>query len=175
MDFEEFLEKIRQHHIKQFEAFVEKLKKAHKVGASEVKLRLSGESGIFANLYCVDYIARDYGEEIIEMAPDTVLRFEPISAHLGDMDIAVQSLAWHDVNLKADVVVDEARFSDWFEVWFDPDDRRYDSANLLSNCIHSLNIAGNNVGVDLGTAPVAALIDLLALLEQTGCRSVALA
>ncbi|MGI8840197.1 MAG: hypothetical protein ACR2F8_05370 [Caulobacteraceae bacterium] len=62
--------------------------------------------------------------------------------------------------------------TDWFEYWFDPDERRHDPSLKLSGKIHSLLVDEATASVDFGTAPTDAFWQLLGILESAGASDI---
>jgi hypothetical protein len=170
MDPLSFVSQIREHYLVQFKAFVEGQRQSSSKGASEVKLRLSEESELFQRLYCVDFIKND-PPEIVELQPDRVLTFDPISGSFGNAILNIEALRWDDVVIEHDATEPLSQLATWFDTWFDPEDRRHDSTAALGNVIHSLLIRDRRISVDLGTAETDALWGLLDVLEKAGAKN----
>ena len=172
MDFEELLELARDSYMDQFATFIENQTRQYETGSAEVKFEVPEDGGFYRNYYCCDYASSDGGGHIIEMTPEEEVTFDPIEVSLGDMEMTVGRLVWNDINITAnDVTLLADDFSEWFDTWFDPDETNFDPDTRFSACIHSLRIDKNVVSVDLGTAPIVALADLLMRFESLGCQS----
>ncbi len=169
MDFEELLSLARDSYVGQFVTFVDQQLLSGAPGTSEVKLQLDG-SALYRQYYCVDFLSDAGDKPAIELAPDEEVTFDPVEVTLGEMEMSVSRLQWNDVVIATGGPVDPRDLEDWFEDWFDPDDTTFDPDTRFSGNIHSLLIEGENLSVDLGTAPVEALIELLVLLETLGYR-----
>ncbi|MDC7684006.1 hypothetical protein PQU92_12020 [Asticcacaulis sp. BYS171W] len=182
MEFEELIELARDSYVGQFVNFADTQLKTYPEGTPEIKVMVAEDSGLYRGLYCADFITVDPEESeaprIIELAPEEEVTFEPIEVTLGEMEMTVEALSWHDMNL---TLVDAPMphegggvqgIEAWFETWFDPEDVNVDLDSRFSGHIHSLIIDGDNLHVDFGTAPVQALIDLLLLIEMNGCAGV---
>lgn len=163
----ELFYEIREHYVAQFVAFIRDQQSKATEGASEVKLELSSDAKVFRRLYCVDFIA-DGG--IVELMPDRVPQFDPIESSFGDLSARIESLCWDDVAIRFEATTINAE--DWFEEWFDPDEKHFDRTAELTGRIHSLSVSADRIDVDLGSAPPEALIDLLKLLRISGVRRV---
>lgn len=173
MDLDHFATRVREHYLEQLRAFVRDQKQSCTQGASEVKLQLSDESEIFHHLYCVDFIKND-GEkpEIVELQPERVLKFEPISGSLGDANLRIDDLRWDDLLIRHDSTGSLGGIEAWFQQWFDPEDKRYEKDAEFSGVVHSLLVRPGNLSIDLGSAPTAALWALLDLIEQDGAQNI---
>ena len=67
----------------------------------------------------------------------------------------------------------ETALEAWFERWFDVEnERREDDETFPADQLHSAAMKPGSVAVDFGTAPAAALLELVSLLEAQGARSV---
>jgi len=171
VEFEELLELARDSYVGQFVDFVDKQTALHGRGAAEVKFQIDGDSEFYRNYYCTDFASGEDGQ-IIELAADEEVTFDPVDVSLGEMDMTVSRLVWNDVTIASnDRSLQGGDFGDWFETWFDPDETSFDPDTRFSACIHSLRVTPEQVTVDLGTAPVTALADLLMRFESLGCRS----
>eukprot|EP01042_Synura_sphagnicola_P035224 gene35224-45131_t len=156
----------------QFATFVDSQARQFETGSAEVKFEVPEDGGFYRNYYCADYASSDGGGHIIEMTPEEEVTFDPIEVSLGDMEMIVGRLVWNDVNITTnDQTLMADDFSEWFETWFDPDETNFDPDTRFSACIHSLRVEKDGVSVDMGTAPIVALADLLMRFESLGCQS----
>jgi hypothetical protein len=172
MDPTDFVKQIRAHYVDQFREFVRRQKQSSSKNASEVKLRLSDESEIFQHLYCVDVIKNDGEPQIVELQPDRVLSFEALSGSFGDADLTIEHLRWDDVVIHHDAPEPLEGLAQWFDNWFDPDDRRHDASAELGNVIHSLLVQPGTLSLDMGTAEADAFWDALDLVGKAGARNI---
>ena len=194
MDVVDLVTRVRDHFIEQFGAFVEQQEDACKFGSPEVKLQMSPDSALYEQLYCVDFIKpsgeadesdEDDGEELdedeinegmVDFQPGFFLEFDPTSGTFGSMAVEIEQLRWDDVIIRHDLEpLPEDRIAEWFELWFDPEDERYDPEARFGGIIHSLLVEPGLISVDFGTAPVNAFWDLLELLESSGAKRAVIA
>src|SRR4030095_13499507 len=135
-----FIARVRDHYVEQFTAFADEQKQDCATGASEVKLQLSEQTELYQRLYCVDFLRNENGQaRPVELLPDRFLRFDAISGSLGAARLVIEHLRWDDVTIYHDLtLLPSEAIADWFEHWFDPDDRRLDQSAQLSGIIHSL-------------------------------------
>lgn len=172
MEFEELLELARDSYVGQFVDFVDKQSALFEKGAAEVKLQISGDSEYYRNYFCADFASGDDDGHIIELAADEEVTFDPVEVSLGGMDMTVSRLVWNDITISSnDRTLLASDFAEWFETWFDPEETSFDPDTRFSACIHSLKVNSAQITVDLGTAPVTALADLLMRFENLGCQS----
>jgi hypothetical protein len=171
MDVEAFTARMRQHYIEQFRAFVAEQKQSCVKGAPEVKLRLGLESGLYRQLYCIDFIKND-PPELIELQPERFLSFEALAGAIGDARLSIEHLRWDDVLIYHDLGMSPEGTDQWFARWFDEEEERLEATAEFSNTIHSLLVEVNRLSIDFGTAPTAAFRELLDLLEAAGAKSI---
>lgn len=165
---------VRDHYVEQFKAFADRQRQDCEAGASEVKLQLSEQSRLFQRLYCVDFLRSDNGKATpVELLPDRFLKFDTLSGSFGATRLVIERLRWDDVMIRHDLnSLPSKELADWFEHWFDPEDRRLDQSAPLSGVIHSLLIQPGVVSIDLGTAPPEAFWDVLDVLERARATSI---
>jgi hypothetical protein len=169
-----FIARVRDHYVEQFTAFADEQKQGCETGASEVKLQLSEQSELYQRLYCVDFLRNENGQaRPVELLPDRFLRFDTISGSFGAARLVIEHLRWDDVTIYHDLtLLPSEAMADWFEHWFDPDDRRLDQSAQLSGIVHSLLIKPGVIHVDFGTAPPEAFWGILDALERAGATSI---
>ena len=174
MDVEGLIAKVREHYLDQFRAFVEQQRESCSQGCPELKLRLGERAGLYRNLYCVDFIAKeDDGPKVFELAPARYLAFAPITCQVGSMEVELIGLRWDQVTITHDKPDLQQDFlHDWFDIWFDPSDARQDPSAELSDVIHFVAIDGLIVSADFGSAPIDAFWSLLDALEKAGCQRI---
>jgi hypothetical protein len=172
VEFEELLELARDSYVDQFADFVDRQTATHLKGAAEVKLQISGDSEFYRNYFCADFSSNDDDGQIVELAAEEEVTFDPVEVSLGDMEMIVSRLAWNNITIVSnDRTLLASDFAEWFETWFDPEESSFDPDTRFSACIHSLAVTSSQATVDFGTAPVTALADLLMLFENLGCKS----
>ncbi len=173
-DITRFIARVRDHYVEQFRAFADEQKRHCETGASEVKLQLSEQSELFQRLYCVDFLRNENGQpRPVELLPDRFLKFDTLSGSFGAARLVIEHLRWDDVTIHHDLaLLPPEAIANWFEQWFDPDDRRFDQAAQLSGVIHSLLIQPGAISIDLGTAPPEAFWDILGVLERARATSI---
>lgn len=167
-DFEDLVVRVRDHYLEQFWKLADQTSKQCIVGTAELKLGLNGPSEFYKNCYCVDYATKDGEIGVVEFAVDKFLMFDPVTFDCGRATLLVDHLRWDDVVIEHDLPdVPADAIEEWFEHWFDPDD----AAMRQTEIIHCLRLTPGSIGIDMGTAPPDALIDMLELLERAGARN----
>lgn len=173
MDPVSFVARIRDHYVDQFRAFAAQQRASCIQGASEVKLQLSEQSGLFDRLYCVDFIKNDDTSEVVELQPENILTFKAITGAFGKASLLIEHLRWDDVLIQHDLDhLPHDELSRWFQLWFDPQDQRHDAAAEVSGTTHSMLIQPNSISIDFGTADPDAFWDILQLLEGAGAARI---
>lgn len=173
MNLLDFIAQVRDHYVEQFSRFTDEQRTRFVKGAAEVKIRLAESSGIYGRLYCVDFVGTDDGHQIIELAPEDVLQFEPIDGLFGDAALSIPHLRWDDVLLRHDLEeYPEEQLDRWFRHWFDPDDVRHAEEAGIGEVIHSLLVEPGCLSIDFGTAPAEALWELLELVEAADASTI---
>ena len=173
MDLNGLFQRVRDHYVEQFRAFVAARQRELGGGVGELKLQINEGEGLFRGLYCVDFYANIDGHATLrEMQPDLVLNFDRFTATLGQADLEVVSLRWHDCIVGHDLGASPDGLDEWFKTWFDPEGERYDSAAEFSLCIHSMSNHPGEIAVDLGTAPPDAFWHLMKVLLDAGARRI---
>ena len=170
-DFEDLVERVRDHYLEQFWELADQASKRCTNGTAELKIGLNGSSQFYKNCYCVDYATNDGKIEVAEFVVEKFLMFDTVTFDCGRASLLVDHLRWCDVVIEhdlPDVPADE--IEEWFEHWFDPDD----DAMRQTEIIHFLHLEPARISIDMGTAPAEALYDMLGLLEHAGARNLRL-
>lgn len=124
-----------------------------------------------------------------DLASPRVLRFaesraRPVGvAHRihGDLLVLVESCSWESLTVAFEHAgFDVGMLADWYERWLDVRELRQADADGLSGVVHALAWSSGSGGkwrlsVDLGSAEVGALTELLGVLEHAGVRHCSLA
>ncbi|RKT99927.1 hypothetical protein C7H84_29475 [Burkholderia sp. Nafp2/4-1b] len=112
----------------------------------------------------------------------TQLDFEPFAFELETAAVSIRPFVWDWVTIEADGV-DEAAATDafnaWFFAWFDADDAGEPAEDGLHGIVHYLSEPasteqGWRVNADLGSAPGAAVEDLLFRLVDAGATRISI-
>ena len=173
MDIPGLIERVREHYLDQFREIVAKQRQACATGTPELKLQLAEGTGLFRDMYCVDFIQDPAKPRIFHVQPDRHFEFAPIVAYFGGMTVHIVGLKWDSAIITHDKAnLQPESLAEWFDRWFDPDDKRYDATAELSGVIHSLGISGQSVSVDFGSAPADAFWSLLQALEAAGATNI---
>lgn len=173
MDAYALVTRIRAHYLVQYLDFLEAQEAEGGQGAAEAKFRLGDSTILFNQMYCVDYVRNEGpgGMRMIEFAPAASLAIPRLEGVMGDTQVSIESFSWDDVEIEHDLAAPPFEaLQDWFEHWFDPEERRFDADTQLAHAIHSLMVEPGRFTLDLGTAPEEAFWSLLSLLSLAGAR-----
>ncbi len=175
MDAGQFVERVRDHYVAQFRAFVEQMREGDVPGAGEVVLPLSEASGVFGRRYRIDYVRQGERPEIKEFYPGRFVAFEPFTISFGGTKASFEQLFWNDVAIRHDLLMPpEDGLDAWYQRWFDPDEVRRIPDPALAEAVHSVIVRPGMITVDFGTAAAEALWALLAVLEGAGATEITL-
>ncbi|MBY8828843.1 hypothetical protein [Hephaestia mangrovi] len=158
---EDLVVQVRDHYVDQFRVFVAQQRKTCRTGCPEVKFSLPEDNAAFQRLVVVDFVRNDAGPEAVFFEPKNALAFNAIECNIETTKLVVEELQWDQVLIKHDAPQVEDIIRNWFDKWFDVEERRFDSSSDISNCIHSIYIEPGELQVDLGTAPPEAFWELL--------------
>lgn len=173
MDLHAAIEAARERYVEQFKLFVARQRKSCKRGGPEVIFEVGEDSGLFRRLYRVDFVKNDDKVEAIELSVEDDATTSPITVSVGAAKLTVVNLHWDNVVVHHDASwLFDKGLAVWFQAWFDPDDERHQPNAELSDTIHSLTFGPGIVEADLGTAPAAALWDLIHLIEHSRSTSI---
>lgn len=181
MEFTEIISYQRSSYIKQLLKFYEKRNNGLKEGLME--LNSESETLLF-NLSRIDYIITENNEyKIEELTPETYTNHQKIDLNFGDLNIELNPFFWHGCELIIKSNSKENKEYEWLKKWtkkwIDEDDEFEINKNGLSGVIHNVSIPifENNeisITVDLGSAPVEALIELLDIIRISNYEKVVL-
>jgi hypothetical protein len=97
----------------------------------------------------------------------------PVGGEWGFIDVTVETFSWDKFVIEWEPkVLSVEALNAWFEIWFDARGRRADPDAEFAECIHCVVLAADRLTIDLGTAPVDAVLSLLDTLEQEGVERV---
>lgn len=110
----------------------------------------------------------------------TQLDFEPFAFELETAAVSIHPFVWDWATIEADGLDEAAAtevFKTWFFAWFDADDESMPAEDGLHGIVHYLSEPANTehgwrVNADLGSAPGAAVEDLLFRLVDAGATRI---
>jgi hypothetical protein len=169
----ELVNRVRDHYVDLYLAFLDGQRRSGAPGVAEVMFEVGPDVDTFQKLYRIDFIRNDKKFEATEIQPGYILTFHEIVGAFGAARLSIQHLRWDDVVIHHDSPeLPHKDFSEWFRLWFDPDDERHDPDALLSETVHSLQIQATAVSIDFGSAPSDAFWDMIELIERAGACSI---
>lgn len=102
----------------------------------------------------------------------------PLAVDWHGLALTVEALHWDDIELRCEAGTAPDAADAWFVQWFAPDTPRRGTEAAFAGVIHSAAFGhdptspvGWITNVDLGSAPVAAMTDLLDLLAAGGAET----
>ena len=173
---QQFLSRLRDHYVDQLVSFIREQRTTSTRGEAEVKIELEPGSNVFRSMACAAFVRNDNEPEIVELASQRALSFEPVSTELGGAKLRIEQLRWDDVLIEHDAAFDpEEVLGTWFDRWFDPQDRRYNVLSDTGNVIHSVAMVPSGLHIDFGSAAPEAFWELLNVLERAGATKMRVA
>jgi len=171
-DFLDILNKHRQVYIRQLLEFY----KERTEGARELLLKMNSEKeDLLFDLSRMDYLLKDNEDwKIEELSPDTFANHRPIGFSFGKMQIELNPIYWHGCQFVINKQSDDIEWlKSWTLKWIDEDELIPKDNDGLTGAIHNVTTPTIDNGaitftVDLGTASVDSVIELVELIKQTG-------
>jgi hypothetical protein len=171
MNVREVIVSIRDDYVEQFNQYVE----AHRAvdPAVFVERRIAApESKLFARAYVPDVSFGDPVERMSDLLPrpraGKIPQFELESPKIH---VRFDDLWWDDVRIDHDGSFTGELVSWWFNRWFPPLGPHAPRADGVSGFIHSVTVDEQSVNVDLGSAGVSALFDILSVAQRCGAKT----
>ncbi len=171
-EVEELVRHVREHYVSQLRAFIRQQKAACATGAAEVKFELGDTSRVYRQLIVADFVRNNNEPEFILFEPENVLKFEKFEGIIGATKLVVDSFRWDAVSVHHDLSFADVAIASWFDKWFDPDEVNFDPSAEISSCIHEVCVEPNALQIDLGSAPMEALMELLESLASSNATFV---
>ena len=169
----DIVQAVRDHYVEQYATWVRTCRAEDERCHPELKVQLKNQDELYRGLYCFDLVVSGPKREMQELVPERQLTFAPVTGALNSMSFEITSFRWDVVSIEHDGGdLDPSCLADWFEAWFDPEDRRYQPSESLGNFIHSVVLEPGGISVDFGSATTDAFWELLTVLEAAGVRSV---
>lgn len=172
LDLAALFDRAREHYLTQFRAFVLRERAACVRGSPEVKFQIPPPNELFGDRWCADFVSNDGRVNAKYFKPEHVLEFERLAGTFNGAHLALNNLRWDGAVLNHDALIPDTAFAPWFERWFDIDETRHNEAAEFSEIIHSLVVDPSAVTIDLGSAPTAALWEMLELLSNAGATKI---
>ena len=163
-DFLDILNKHRQVYIRQLLEFYQERTE----GARELLLKMNSEKeDLLFDLSRMDYLLKDNEDWKIE-------ELSPIGFSFGKMQIELNPIYWHGCQFVINKQADDIEWlKSWTQKWIDEDELIPNDDDGLTGAIHNVTTPTIDNGtitftVDLGTASVDSVIELVELIKLTG-------
>jgi hypothetical protein len=172
------LSEAREHYLAHYRRVIRRARADRPEAVPEVLVELDTPgSSLVRRLNRVDVIwGGAANPSIIEANVDPVSTAACLHSEPGPPALRAFPLVWNSFEVVYPDEVDlGSGFTQWFERWLDVDDAQVPDEDGLAGVIHSVTVPGPfltgwGFSVDMGSAPVSAVIELLALpaLRQVG-------
>ena len=177
MAFVDIIEKVRNQYLSNYSDAIESYKQRHDDITTELLLEVpSDESDKLYRLYRIDIT---YESQLVDINTDTYLNFEPFEVTIDDeLSIQVHPFYWNALEIYGALDLDKlSEFRQWANKWIDPDDQKETDEDGFSGVIHGVTRPekqGNlwMTSIDLGTAKIKCVWDLLKILKDAGLNEV---
>ena len=168
-------EQVRQHYLRVLLSTFTEYKASRQPSSLEVMLEIQRDGSLPFRLYRLDMASNVNGEtHLQEVNPGTHLRFQPFSSEVNSaLTVEVHPMNWNGVEVIADTKPETQAVEAWALRWLDVKDEHAQDEDGLQGVIHSVTMQDTEDGtfhmaVDWGSAPLAALEELLQLLSDSG-------
>ncbi|MDZ4288795.1 MAG: hypothetical protein U0984_12595 [Prosthecobacter sp.] len=184
MNLTDYLGKAREMHLAALAGVLRERRQTDPQAVSEVLIELNSEafSGIY-RLRRPDILHRDdHGQiRITEVNEDRYLSFDPfVTAPMPGISIRYTPFHWYSLEVRVvGEITDWTPFEKWAHYWMDAEDARLVEGQEWSNTIHDVTEPSLGEGVwtfaiDLGSADVECIPQLVNLLVELGARTIEL-
>lgn len=171
MNFAELAENAQNHYATQFERFVLNQRRVHQSGVAEIKLQVGDETGLYGGYYCADFYTAGKSGEFLEFSSTQPFKCPATIFQWKEAPLRISDLHWNNVRIEHErPYIDMLQFQEWFSRWFDLEGHNETANGAFSNAIHSVSVEAHRLTVDFGSAPAAALTQLLDILAKDGAE-----
>jgi hypothetical protein len=171
MNVREVIQSVRDDYIGQFDAMAA-LQRAKRSDVFLERRMERPESSLFGKLYVPDVSFGDPQVEWLDMVPRERARALPgFSLKTPILVVEFEDLWWDDLRLDHDGEFNGKLVSWWFDRWMPPADPATPRPDGVSGFIHSVTVDEKWINVDMGTAAIAALFDILSIARNCGAKS----
>ena len=174
-------EQVRQHYRRALLSSFAEYKTSRQPSSLEVLLELKRKEPLPYRLYRVDMASNVNGEtHLQEVNPGTHLRFEPFSVEVNSvLTVEVRPMNWNGVEVYANTEADSQAIEAWALRWLDFEDKHAQDPDGLQGVIHSVTLQDSEAGssrisVDWGSAPLAALEEVIHIFRSSGATKLKL-
>jgi len=172
MNVREAIRSVRDDYVEQFDAMVA-LQRAKRSDVFVDRRMTRPESSLFGKRYVPDVSFGDPMTEWLDMVPrDRAGALPGFSLETPSLVVEFEDLWWDDLRLDHDGAFTGKLVSWWFDRWMPRVDSATPRAEGVSGFIHSVTVDETWMNVDLGTATIDALFNLLSIAQNCGAKSV---
>lgn len=147
----------------------------HSSSAAEVMFERQVDEALPYRLYRADMASNDDGTpQITDVNPSTHLSFEPFGIEfMQDVTASVRPFVWNDLGIRSNTTLPAEPVEEWAMRWLDMEDQLSKDEHGLQGVIHAIVREDADDGstlltIDLGSAPVDALQELIELALSAG-------
>ena len=166
---------VRERYLEALLASLADFADLHQPSAAEVMFELQRDEPLPFRLYRADTAAGvDGTTQVQEVNPSTHLGFEPFGIEFVEgVTAAVSPFVWNDVAVLANITLPAEPVEAWALHWLDLDEQFTEDEHGLKGVVHSIVREDAADGstllcIDFGSAPVAALQELVTLAFSAG-------
>ena len=171
MNVREAIKSVRDDYVDQFDAMVT-LQRAKRSDVFVERRLERPDSNLFGKIYVPDVSFGDPMTEWLDMVPRQRAGALPsFSLNSPNLTVEFEDLCWDDVRVEHDGKFTGALVSWWFNRWMPPVDRLMPRTDGLTGFIHSATVDEKWTCIDLGTATVEALFNILSVAQNCGAKT----
>jgi len=171
MNVREAIKSVRDDYVEQFDAMVA-LQRAKRSDVFVERRMERPASNLFGKAYVPDVSFGDPMTEWLDMVPRQRAGALPsFSFSSPNLAVEFEDLWWDDVRLDHDGEFTGKLVSWWFNRWMPPVEPLAPRAEGLSGFIHSVTVDQKWISIDLGTATVDALFNILSVAQNCGAKT----
>jgi hypothetical protein len=171
MNVREAIKSVRDDYVKQFGAMVAHQRRKRSDVYAERRMERP-DSSLFGKIYVPDVSFGDPMTDWLDMVPRQRAGALPSFAlNTPSLTVEFEDLWWDDVRVDHDGEFTGKLVSWWFNRWMPPADLSTPRADGLIGFIHSVTVDEKWICVDLGTATVDALFNILSIAQNCGAKT----
>lgn len=171
MNVREAIISVRDDYVEQFDAMIahQRAKRSDVYVARKIE---QPESNLFGKTYVPDVSFGDPMTEWLDMVPRKRAGALPaFSLNSPNFIVDFEDLWWDDVRFDHDGEFTGKLVSWWFHRWMPPSDQSASRADGVEGFIHSVTVDEKWICIDLGTASIGALFEILSIARNSGAKT----
>ncbi|ABI66367.1 MAG: hypothetical protein ACJAU5_001274 [Maricaulis maris] len=172
------IEPIREKFVQAYTQWLPEMQKHFPQGVSEHPFAIQHDKSLIRNLYRIDFATQIQPKpEFREFRLQDMLAFKSWDGPVEGVHLHLHPFRWDALVVQLQGAKwDEAAVTRWFDRWFGmmKDTPVVTPGVQTGGFIHAASLQDEMLHVDLGTAPVEALTELLAIARTTGASAIAL-